>query len=239
MSRISRLDTVVITLRTGLIPVLSGTEVATAIALLEAFATGGVRVVEYTNRGDGAIDTFAALERHCREHRPDVVLGIGSVLDAGTAAQFLNVGAAFVVSPSLVDEVATVCNRRMVAYMPGAATPGEVMRAAERGAEIVKVFPARSVAPSFVSDVLAPCPWVRLMPTGGISPVRESMAPWLEAGSACLGLGSQLAPPSDVAAGRWSAISERCRAGLQLVAELRRPLVEEWAAPGVAVGSPP
>ena len=136
-----------------------------------------------------------------------MILGIGSVFDAGTAAQYLNLGASFVVSPSLVADVATVCNRRKVAYMPGCATPAEVMRAEELGVEIVKVFPSRSVGPTFVSDLLAPCPWSRLMPTGGIAPDRESLAAWLDAGAACLGLGSQLAPAADVGAGRWDDIS--------------------------------
>ena len=127
MARFSRLDTVLITLRTGLIPVVPTADAATTIGIVDALADGGVRVVELTNRGDGAVEVFAAVEAHCRDRRPDVIVGIGSVFDAGTASQYLNLGASFVVSPFLVDDVAVTCNRRMTAYMPGAATPGEVI----------------------------------------------------------------------------------------------------------------
>jgi 2-dehydro-3-deoxyphosphogluconate aldolase / (4S)-4-hydroxy-2-oxoglutarate aldolase len=229
VARFSRLDTVLITLRTGLIPVVPTADASTTIGIVDALADGGVRVVELTNRGDGAVEVFAAVEAHCRARRPDVIVGIGSVFDAGTASQYLNLGASFVVSPFLVDDVAVTCNRRMTAYMPGAATPGEVMRAEELGAEIVKVFPARTLGPSFVADVLAPCPWSRLMPTGGIAPTREAMTPWLEAGAACLGLGSQLVPSAEVAASRWEDLSARAGAAIELIEQCRPPSTEAWA----------
>ena len=151
------------------------------------------------------------------------------MFDAGTAALYLNLGASFVVSPTLSAEVAAVCNRRKVAYMPGCATPTEVARAEELGCEIVKLFPARLGGPKLVSDILAPCPWSRLMPTGGIAPDRESLTSWFAAGAACVGLGSQLFPADDVAAGRWDVITDGPAATLDLVAECRPPLEEAWA----------
>jgi 2-dehydro-3-deoxyphosphogluconate aldolase/(4S)-4-hydroxy-2-oxoglutarate aldolase len=133
MARFSRLDTLVTTLRTGLMPVFFHPDAAIAVQLLRAFAAGGVRAIEFTNRGDGAPAVFAELEQECRRNLPDTILGIGSVFDAGTAAQYVNLGASFVISPSLIEEIALVCNRRKIAYMPGAATPAEVMRAEELG----------------------------------------------------------------------------------------------------------
>ena len=229
MARFSRLDTVLITLRTGLIPVVPTADAATTVGIVDALADGGVRVVELTNRGDGAVDVFAAVEAHCRARRPDVVVGIGSVFDVGTASQYLNLGASFVVSPFLVDDVAVTCNRRMTAYMPGAATPGEVMRAEELGAEIVKVFPARTLGPSFVADVLAPCPWSRRCRPAASPRHARRWRRGSTAGAACLGLGSQLVPSAEVAAGRWEDLSVRAGAAIELIEQCRPPSTEAWA----------
>ena len=127
MARFSRLDTLVVTLRSGVMPLFFDPDAKTAIHLVEALDAAGVRVIEFTNRGDGAHQVFTELEQECRRRMPDVVLGVGSVMDAGTASMYLNVGASFVVSPTLSADVATVCNRRKVAYMPGCATPTEVL----------------------------------------------------------------------------------------------------------------
>ena len=201
MARFSRLDTLVVTLRSGLMPLFFNPDASTAIRLVEALDAAGVRVIEFTNRGDGAHLVFAELEQECRRRMPDIVLGVGSVLDAGTASMYLNLGASFVVSPTLSAEVAAVCNRRKVAYMPGCATPTEVARAEELGCEIVKLFPARLGGPQLISDLLAPCPWSRIMPTGGIAPDRESLTSWFGAGAACVGMGSQLFPAAEVHGG--------------------------------------
>ncbi len=176
-----------------------------------------MRAIEFTNRGDGAHQCSPSSNANAAPGCPTSSSGIGSVFDAGTAALYLNLGASFVVSPTLSPEVAAVCNRRKVAYMPGCATPTEVARAEELGCEIVKLFPARLGGPKLVSDILAPCPWSRLMPTGGIAPDRESLTAWFAAGAACVGLGSQLFPADDVAAGRWDVITDRARSTLDLV----------------------
>ena len=229
MARFSRLDTLVVTLRSGVMPLFFHPDPKTAVLLVDSLAAAGVRVIEFTNRGDNAHLVFAELEHVCRSRHPEVILGIGSVMDSGTAALYLNLGASFVVSPTLSADVAAVCNRRKVAYMPGCATPTEIARAEELGCEIVKLFPARLGGPQLISDLLAPCPWSRIMPTGGIAPDHASFTSWFEAGAACLGLGSQLVPSADVQAGRWDAITEGVRSALDLVAECRPPLQEEWA----------
>ena len=106
MARFTRLDTLVVTLRSGLMPLFFNPDASTAIRLVEALDVAGVRVIEFTNRGDGAHLVFAELEQECRRRMPDIVLGVGSVLDAGTASMYLNLGASFVVSPTLSAEVA-------------------------------------------------------------------------------------------------------------------------------------
>ena len=138
-------------------------------------------------------------------------------------------GANFVVGPVLNAEVARVCNRRMVAYSPGCGTASEISQAQELGCEIVKLFPARLGGPQLISDLLAPCPWSRIMPTGGISPDRESLTSWFAAGAACIGMGSQLFPSAEVQEGRWDAITDRARTALDVIAECRPPVKEAWA----------
>ena len=217
MARFSRLDTLVVTLRSGVMPLFFNPDVKTAIRLVEALDAAGVRVIEFTNRGDGAHLVFDELEQECRRRMPDVVLPVPAKRAVAEAA------------PTLSAEVAMVCNRRKVAYMPGCVTPTEVARAEELGCEIVKLFPARVGGPQLISDLLAPCPWSRIMPTGGISPDRESLTSWFGAGAACVGMGSQLFPAAEVQEGRWDAITERATMSLDLIAKCRPPLTESWA----------
>lgn len=230
MARHTRLETLLATLRQGVVPLFHEADPATARSVLRAVRDGGAQVVEFTNRGDGAHEVFAELARSCRDDDPDIVLGAGSVLDAGTAALYLDLGASFVVSPVLSAEIAAVCNRRQVAYLPGCATAAEISRAHELGAEIVKVFPAEAAGgPDLVKSVLGPMPWSRLMPTGGVRSTRDSLSAWFDAGAACVGLGSDLLRPDDIRAGRWDEIAERVREVRDLVAECRPRPEEEWA----------
>lgn len=230
MARFTRLETLVVMLRQGYVPLFHEADEATALSVLRALVAGGTRVVEFTNRGDGAHEVFTALERACRTEMPDTVLGVGSVPDAGTAAMYMNLGASFVVSSSLSEEVAAVCNRRKIPYLPGCATPTEIARAEELGVEVAKVFPGGAAGgPGFVKAVLGPSRWSRLMPTGGVAPTAESLSAWFDAGAACVGIGSALIPSDDVREGRWDAITARVREVADLVAECRSPLEEEWA----------
>src|SRR5690606_10321879 len=149
------------------------------LSVIRACAAGGAPVVEFTNRGDFACDLFGDIARELQRTDPDIILGIGSVVDAGTAALFLNRGARFVVSPCLVEEVARVCNRRVTAYFPGCGSVTEIGLAHELGCDIVKLFPGSSVGgPDFVKAVLGPMPWTRIMPTGGVDPDPDSIAKW-------------------------------------------------------------
>lgn len=147
-----------------------------------------------------------------------MILGIGSIVDAGTASLFLQLGANFVVGPLLNSEIFKVCNRRQVAYIPGCGSVSEIGYAQELGAEVVKVFPAGSVGgPSFVKNVKAPMPWTNVMVTGGVEPTEENLSKWFDAGVTCVGMGSNLFPKDVIAAKDWDKITQMCRQALTII----------------------
>ena len=207
----------------GVCPVFYHADPEVCLNVIRACARGGAPVVEFTNRGDFAVDLFGEVARELRKTDPAVVLGIGSVVDAGTASTFLNRGAAFVVSPGLVEEVARTCNRRMVAYFPGCGSVTEILRAQELGCEIVKLFPGASVGgPDFVKAVLGPMPWTKIMPTGGVDPDPASIARWFGAGIVAAGMGSKLITDAAVRAGDWDGIAAQVRAAVDAVKAFRQ-----------------
>jgi 2-dehydro-3-deoxyphosphogluconate aldolase/(4S)-4-hydroxy-2-oxoglutarate aldolase len=144
------------------------------------------------------------------DYDPDIILGVGSVVDEPTAALYIAYSANFVVGPILNEAVARLCNRRKVAYIPGCGSASEISYAEELGVEIVKVFPGSSVGgPGFVKSVLGHCPWTRIMPTGGVDATPESIRTWFEAGVACVGIGSKLIRKDLVAAANWEEVSRQ------------------------------
>ena len=177
----------------GMVPVFYHSDSEVCKQILQACYDGGARVFEFTNRGDGAQRVFEELMDYAREHAPEMKLGVGSVVDAPTASLYMLLGADFIVSPILSHEMAKVCNRRKVAWMPGCGTLTEISQAEEWGAEVVKIFPAMQVGgPAFIKAIKGPCPWTNIMPTGGVEPTYGSIEKWLKAGAFCVGIGSQL-----------------------------------------------
>jgi len=193
MARFMRLDVINTLLGTGLVPLFYSGDIETAIELASACARGGAKLIEFTNRGEMAYPVFTELVKHFNKADPSLILGVGSIIDAPTAAIYLAAGANFIVGPSLNPEISRLCNRRKVLYMPGCATETEISTAEEYGAEICKIFPGETVGgPAFVKAVMAPCPWHRLMPTGGVDATEASISEWIKAGAAAVGLGSKL-----------------------------------------------
>lgn len=193
MARFMRLEVVTTLLDTGLVPLFYNGDLETSIELASACSRAGAKVIEFTNRGELAYPVFTELVKHFAKADPSLILGVGSIIDAPTAALYLAVGANFIVGPSFNPEVAKLCNRRKILYMPGCATETEISTAEEYGAEICKIFPGETVGgPAFVKGVMAPCPWHRLMPTGGVDATEASIGEWIKAGAAAVGMGSKL-----------------------------------------------
>jgi len=223
MARFTRIEVVLKMKETGMIPVFYHSDVETAKQVLKACREGGVRVFEFTNRGDFAHEVFAELNKWAAAEYPEMMLGVGSVVDAGTASLYIQLGANFVVSPVLKEEMALVCNRRKIAWCPGCGSLNDISRAEELGAEIVKIFPGSSVGgPKFVAAVKGPCPWTSIMPTGGVEPAEENLKAWFDAGVACVGMGSNLFPKEAIAAKDWGKITELCRQTLEIIKKVRK-----------------
>ena len=222
MARFDRLAVLNTMLETGLVPVFYQGDVEVARRIVAACAEGGARTIEFTNRGDRAWNVFGELAAFVDRTLPGVILGVGSIVDAPTAAMYIASGANFVVGPILNAEVARMCNRRKVPYCPGCGSASEISAAEELGVEIAKVFPGAEVGgPAFVRAVLGPMPWTRIMPTGGVEATRESVFAWIQAGTACLGMGSNLIRKELVAAGDYAAISDKVRQVLGWIQEAR------------------
>ena len=222
MARFSRIEVVLKMKETGMIPVFYHAQAETAKQVLKACYDGGVRVFEFTNRGDFAHEVFAELNKWAAKEIPDLILGVGSVVDAGTTSLYIQLGANFVVSPVLKEEMALVCNRRKIAWCPGCGSLNDISRAEELGAEIVKIFPGSSVGgPKFVAAVKGPCPWTSIMPTGGVEPTEENLRAWFVAGVTCVGMGSNLFPKDVLAAKDWGKITELCRNALDIIKTVR------------------
>lgn len=222
MATTDRLAVLQAIIDTAIIPVFYHKDPEVALQVALACHRGGARLVEFTNRGDFAADVFREIHRPLLTEAPDALLGVGSIVDAPTAALYINYGAAFVVGPLLNADVARLCNRRKIAYSPGCGSATEISQAEELGVEIVKVFPGNSVGgPDFVKSIMGPCPWTRMMITGGVEPTRESLTRWFTAGASAVGMGSNLIRSDLVKAGAYDEIAENVRHALQLVKEIR------------------
>jgi len=209
----------------GVVPVFYNKDPEIAIAVTEACMEGGARCVEFTNRGDLAYKVFTEVVEHVLAKDLDVIMGVGSVVDAPSAGLYIASGANFVVGPLLNPDVAVVCNRRKVPYSPGCGSASEISQAEELGVEIVKVFPGSEVGgPNFVKSVMAPCPWTRIMPTGGVDASRESLEAWFGAGVACVGVGSKLVSKDLVAAKDWKGLTAKVKEVVGWIKEIRAGL---------------
>lgn len=223
MARFTRIQVALKMAETGMVPVFFHKDLEIAKQVVKACYDGGVRVFEFTNRGDFAHEVFGELNKWVAKECPELILGVGSIIDPGTASLYIQLGANFVVAPLINEEVAKTCNRRKVLWSPGCGSLTEMSKAEELGAEIVKVFPGSSVGgPGFVSAVKGPCPWTSIMPTGGVEPTHESLSKWFNAGVTCVGLGSNLFPKEVIDAKDWGKITGLCKDALEIISSVKK-----------------
>ena len=222
MARFDKLQVLKKIGETGMVPVFYHKDAEIAKKVIKACYEGGVRAFEFTNRGDFAHEVFAECVKYAATECPEMAMGVGSVVDASTAALYIQLGACFVVGPLFNPDIVPVCNRRLIPYCPGCGSVSEIGKAQEMGCDLVKVFPGDVYGPSFVKSVLAPCPWSKIMVTGGVAPTEENLSDWMKAGVYCVGMGSLLFPKDRVAAQDWQYVTDKCREALGYIAQTRK-----------------
>ena len=221
MAKYDKIQVLTAIRETGIVPVFYNGDIEISKNVLRACYEGGIRAFEFANRGDFAQEVFKELVKYANAELPGMIMGIGSVVDPGTAALYLQLGANFVVGPLFNPAIAPICNRRNVPYAPGCGSVSEVGAAQEAGCDLCKVFPGDVLGPAFVKGLRAPMPWSKLMVTGGVKPTRENLEGWFKAGVYCVGMGSNLFPKDAIAAGDWAKISDLCADALAIVKEVR------------------
>ena len=192
MAKYSRLQVLNQMNESGMVPLFYNNDIDSSKAILKACYEGGARLMEFTNRGDFALGVFSALIKYSNKELPGMIIGIGSVTDAAAASQYMLHGANFVVTPVFRKDIAIVCNRRKVLWIPGCGSLTEIAKAEEMGCELVKLFPGNTYGPDFIKAIKAPQPWTSIMPTGGVTIEEENLRSWFEGGASCVGLGSKL-----------------------------------------------
>jgi 2-dehydro-3-deoxyphosphogluconate aldolase/(4S)-4-hydroxy-2-oxoglutarate aldolase len=222
MARFNKIQVFEVMSSTGLVPVFYHKDTEVAKNVLKYCYIGGIRVFEFTNRGEFAHEVFSELSKFAASECPEMILGVGSIVDAATASLYIQLGANFIVGPLFNPDVAKVANRRLIPYTPGCGSVSEVGFAQEMGCDLCKIFPGDVLGPSFVKGLKAPMPWSLLMVTGGVKPEKDNLKAWFDAGVMCVGMGANLFPKEVIATKDWSKISELCETCLTVIRQVKK-----------------
>lgn len=221
MAQFTRIEVATTIKEVGMIPLFFNNDIELSKKVLKACYDGGAKLLEFTARGDFAHEVFGDLIKYTVKELPGMIMGVGSVSDAAQASLFMSLGANFVVTPVLREDIATVCNRRKVLWSAGCGSLTEIARAEELGCEIVKLFPGDIYGPQFVKSVKGPQPWTSIMPTGGVSPTEENLKGWFDAGVTCVGMGSKLISKDILANEDFAELEMNVRKVLAIIKSLR------------------
>ncbi len=222
MAKYTRIEVAQTMKEQGMVPLFYHADIDIAKTVLSTLYKGGARLLEFTNRGDFAHEVFKDLNKYALKELPGMILGVGSVTDAGAASLYMQLGANFIVTPVLREDIAIVCNRKKVLWSPGCGSLTEICKAEEMGCEIVKLFPGGTYGPGFVKAIKGPQPWTSIMPTGGVSPDRESLEKWFESGVTCVGMGSKLMAKNEDGSFNYEKIESLTKQALSFISDIRR-----------------
>jgi 2-dehydro-3-deoxyphosphogluconate aldolase/(4S)-4-hydroxy-2-oxoglutarate aldolase len=222
MAQFTRIEVASVMKETGMVPLFFSNDLELSKQVLKACYDGGARLMEFTARGDFAHEVFGELTKYAIKELPGMIMGVGSVTDAAAASLYMALGANFIVTPVLREDIAIVCNRRKVLWSPGCGTLTEIARAEELGCEIVKLFPGDIYGPQFVKGIKGPQPWTSIMPTGGVSPTVENLKGWFDAGVTCVGMGSQLISKEILVNKDFSTLKNKVKEALDIIKTVRK-----------------
>ncbi len=221
MAQYSRIEVALAMKETGMVPLFYHPDTSLGKKVLKACYDGGARLMEFTARGDFAFEVFSELNKYAIKELPGMIMGVGSITDAAAASLYMQMGANFIVTPSLREDIAIVCNRRKVLWSPGCGSLTEINKAEELGCEIIKLFPGSTYGPGFVKAIRGPQPWTHIMPTGGVSTEESNLKGWFDAGVTCVGMGSKLISKEILAKKDFSTLESKVRETLQTISKLR------------------
>jgi len=221
MAQYSRIEVANVMKETGMVPLFYHPDIELGKKVLKACYNGGARLMEFTARGDFAFEVFSELNKYAIKELPGMIMGVGSITDAAAASMFMQMGANFIVTPSLREDIAKVCNRRKVLWSPGCGSLTEINKAEELGCEIVKLFPGSTYGPGFVKAIKGPQPWTSIMPTGGVSTEESNLKAWFNAGVTCVGMGSKLISKDIIAKSDFERLSKEVKSALAIIKGLQ------------------
>jgi 2-dehydro-3-deoxyphosphogluconate aldolase/(4S)-4-hydroxy-2-oxoglutarate aldolase len=222
MAQFSRIEVANVMKETGMIPLFFNNDIELSKKVLKACYDGGARLMEFTARGDFAHEVFGELTKYAIAELPGMIMGVGSVTDAAAASLYMALGANFIVTPVLREDIALACNRRKVLWSPGCGSLTEIAKAEELGCEIVKLFPGDLYGPKFVKGIKGPQPWTSIMPTGGVAPNKENLSGWFDAGVTCVGMGSQLISKEIIANKDYAKLAQDVKKALAIIKSIRK-----------------
>jgi len=222
MARYTRLEVVRVMQETGMVPLFYHPDIEIGKKVLKACYDGGARLMEFTARGDFAFEVFSELNKYAIKELPGMMMGVGSITDAAAASMYMQMGASFVVTPSLREDIAIVCNRRKVLWSPGCGSLTEINKAEELGCELIKLFPGSTYGPGFVKAIKGPQPWTSIMPTGGVSTEEANLRAWFDAGVTCVGMGSKLISKDVLEQKDFEGLQKKVTNTLKLIEKIRR-----------------
>lgn len=205
-----------------MVPLFYHGDLEIAKKTLKSCYDGGARLLEFTSRGDFAYQIFEKLNQYALAELPEMIIGVGSVTDAAAASRYMEMGANFIVTPVLREDIALVCNRRKVLWSAGCGSLTEIAKAEELGGEIVKLFPGSTYGPGFVKAIKGPQPWTSIMPTGGVSTDEDNLRAWFEAGVICVGMGSKLISKEILEKGDYEGLKVKVAETLKLIKKIRK-----------------
>ena len=222
MAKFSRLEVVTKMMETGMVPLFYHSDVEVAKKTLKACYQGGARLLEFTSRGDFAYQIFDQLNKYVLAELPEMIMGVGSITDAAAASLYMQLGANFIVTPVLREDIAIVCHRRKILWSAGCGSLTEISKAEELGGEIIKLFPGSTYGPEFVKAVKGPQPWTNIMPTGGVSTEEDNLKAWFESGVVCVGMGSKLISNEILANKDYNGLQKKVKNTLELIQKIKK-----------------
>ncbi|MBO9562398.1 MAG: bifunctional 4-hydroxy-2-oxoglutarate aldolase/2-dehydro-3-deoxy-phosphogluconate aldolase [Niastella sp.] len=205
----------------GMLPLYFHADPSVSVEVLKALYAAGIHAVEYTNRGEAALENFKLLKETRDRELPEMLLGIGTIKRKKDAKAFMKAGADFIIAPGMIEEVAEAVHKEEMLWIPGCMTPTEIIKAEEAGAKLVKLFPGNLLGPAFVSAIKELFPDLYFMPTGGVEVNKENLAGWFKSGVVAVGMGSKLITKDILEKKEYETLINKTKEAIALVQEVR------------------